>query len=143
MKKQIESEQDVQLLVRSFYDKVLKDDILGPYFSYVKNTHWEEHLKVVDSFWNNILFYTGGYHGNPLAVHTTLNFFNKLQRKDFDRWLHLFDETVDHLFEGEKAGQAKQRARSIATIMQVKILDANNPGVTIGLKPGGDAKRPG
>jgi len=131
MKKQIENYDDVQLLVRTFYDKVLKDDILSPYFSYVKNTHWEEHLEVVNSFWNNILFYTGGYHGNPLAVHSTLNFFSKLERRDFDRWLQLFTETVDDLFDGEKADLAKQRARSIATIMQVKILNGNN-GLTIG-----------
>lgn len=125
MKKKIENFEDVQLLVRSFYAKVLKDETLSHFFSYVKNNHWDKHLQVLDSFWNNMLFYTGGYYGNPLEVHKTMHHFKKLQRKDFERWLQLFNKTVDDLFEGEKAELAKQRALSIATVMQIKILEEN------------------
>lgn len=89
----------------------------------MKNNHWDKHLQVLYSFWNNMLFYTGGYYGNPLEVHKTMHHFKKLQRKHFDCWLQLFNETVDDLFEGEKAELAKQRALSIATIMQLKILE--------------------
>ncbi len=78
---------------------------------------------MLDNFWNNILFYSGGYYGNPLQVHATLHHLNKLKGKNFDRWLQPFNETVDELFEGEKAELAKQRALSIATIMRMKILD--------------------
>lgn len=126
MEKKIESNEDVQLLVRSFYNKVFKDEILSPFFSYVRQHHWDKHLKVLNTFWNNMLFYTGGYYGNPLEVHKTMHHFKKLQRKDFERWLQLFNETVDELFEGEKAELAKQRALSIATIMQIKILEKKN-----------------
>ncbi len=122
MKKEIENTEDVRLLVTSFYNKVLKDDMLSPFFSYVKNNHWDKHLKVLESFWNNILFYTGGYYGNPLEVHKKLHYFKTLGRKDFERWLQLFNETVDDLFAGEKAELAKQRALSIATVMQMKVL---------------------
>ena len=122
MKKDIESLEDVQLLIRSFYAKVLQDDMLAHFFSYVKAHHWEEHLRVLDSFWMNLLFYTGGYEGNPLDVHTTLHHFKKLRYQDFKRWLRLFCETVDELFSGDKSALAKQRALSIATIMQSRIL---------------------
>lgn len=125
MKKKIESNEDVQLLVRSFYERVLNDEMLGPFFSYVRNNHWDKHLQVLDSFWSNMLFYTGGYYGNPLEVHKTMHHFKKLERKTFERWLQLFNQTVDELFEGEKAELAKQRALSIATIMQLKILHGN------------------
>ena len=124
MKKKIKRFEDVQLLVRSFYNKVLKDEMLSPFFSYVKNHHWDKHLEVLDSFWNNVLFYAGGYYGNPLEVHQTMHHFTNLKNEDFDRWLKLFNETVDELFEGEKAELAKQRAFSIATIMRIKILPA-------------------
>jgi hemoglobin len=122
MKKEIENLEDVQLLVRSFYNKVLEDKMLSPFFAFVRKHHWEKHLEVLDAFWNNVLFYSGNYNGNPLQVHSTLHRFSKLASKDFDRWLQLFDETVDELFEGEKAAIAKQRAHSIATIMRIKIL---------------------
>jgi hemoglobin len=122
MKKRIEEFGDVQLLVRTFYNKILSDELLGDYFSFVASHHWDKHLEVLDRFWNNILFYAGGYEGNPLQVHQTLHHFKKLDRKDFERWLQLFNQTVDELFEGEKAALAKQRALSIATVMQIKIL---------------------
>src|SRR5215210_1838554 len=124
MKKKIKRFEDVQLLVRSFYNKVLKDEMLSRFFFYVKNHHCDKHLEVLDGFWNNVLFYAGGYYGNPLEVHKTMHHFTNLKNEDFDRWLKLFNETVDELFEGEKAELAKQRAFSITTIMRIKILPA-------------------
>lgn len=82
--------------------------MLSPFFSYVKNNHWDKHLEILDSFWNNILFYSGGYYGNPLQVHKTLHHFNNLTNENFDRWLQLFNQTVDEQFEGEKAELAKK-----------------------------------
>jgi hemoglobin len=38
-----------------------------------------------------------------------------------DRWVKIFSETVDEMFEGTKASLAKQRAVSIATMMNIKI----------------------
>lgn len=79
---------------------------------------------MLDSFCNNVLFYAGGYYGNPLEVHKTMHHFMNLKNEDFGHWRKLFNETVDELFEGEKAELAKQRAFSIATIMRIKILRA-------------------
>ena len=125
MKNRIEKFEDVQLLVRSFYNKVLSDDLLGHYFSYVATHHWEKHLEVLDKFWSNVLFYTGGYEGNALHTHKMLHHFKGLSTEAFDRWLWLFNQTVDELFEGEKAALAKQRVLSIATVMQVKMARGN------------------
>ena len=49
-----------------------------------------------------------------------------LKKQHFDRWLLLFNETVNKLFVGNKAELAKTRALSIATIMQVKIHQSLN-----------------
>jgi len=38
------------------------------------------------------------------------------------QWIKLFNEKVDEIFEGEKAEWIKQRAGSIATVMQIKIF---------------------
>ncbi len=127
MKKEIVCPEDVQLLVRTFYSRVLLDSRLAPFFAHVVKDHWEKHLEVLDLFWNNILFYSGGYDGNPLQAHKTLHQFKTLHTQDFDRWLQLFNETVDELFEGEKAELAKQRAHSIASVMQLKILPDEAP----------------
>ncbi|MEJ7676618.1 MAG: hypothetical protein WKG06_01825 [Segetibacter sp.] len=70
-----------------------------------------------------------------------MHHFKKLQRKDFERWLQLFNKTVDDLFEGEKAELAKQRALSIATVMQIKILEENNKSALHGSRLNGRNKQ--
>lgn len=118
MKRDISTRQDIELLIRSFYDKVKADPMIGFIFSRV---NWEQHLPVMFDFWENTLFYTGSYTGNPVEVHKRVHNFVPLKEEHFQRWLSLFTGTVNELFEGEKAELARQRALSIATILRMKI----------------------
>ena len=127
MRKRIENLKDVQLLVRSFYKKVLEDDRLSPFFSSLRNDHWERHLEAMDRFWSNVLFYTEGYSGHPFDVHKDMHRLKGLNVKDLDRWMELFNETMNDLFEGEKAEEAKRRALSIAEIMKTGIIGGDQP----------------
>ena len=121
MKKDIESKADIELLVNSFYDKVKFDPVIGPFFTELVKINWDKHLPVMYSFWENTLFFTGSYSGNPMKMHQKLNDIFHLDAKHFDRWVKLFTTNVDELFAGEKAELAKQRARSIATVMLIKF----------------------
>ena len=123
MKKDIQTRADIQLLVDSFYEKVKTDNTIGYIFTDIVKVHWEKHLPVMYDFWENSLFYTGSYDGNPMAIHKHLNRVVPLTREHFKQWTRLFTDTVDELFEGKIASLAKQRAISIATVMQVKILE--------------------
>lgn len=124
MKKDLENRADIENLVNSFYDKVTGDDLLGPIFNVQIPVNWQVHLPVMYKFWENAIFYTGGYTGNPMALHAHIHKKIGLDAKLFERWLKLFNETTDELFEGEKANLAKQRAFSIAKVMQQKILNS-------------------
>ena len=115
------------MLVRRFYDKVVADPVIGHIFTEVVRVNWEKHLPVMFDFWENTLFFTGGYSGNPMQMHKGLHRRFPLTQEHFERWISLFTSTVDELFEGEKTELAKQRALSIATIMQIKIVHGNNP----------------
>lgn len=53
----------------------------------------------------------------PLPPHAKL----PVTKKHFERWLGLFHTTIDELFEGEKAGEAKWRASKMAEMFQIKI----------------------
>jgi hemoglobin len=121
MKKEMENREDVILLVNTFYDKVKPDAVIGFFFSKVIDVQWEKHLPLMYNFWGNIIFHTGSYTGNPMRIHMNLHGQSAMRKEHFDRWTKLFNETVDELFEGEKAEQAKQRALSIATVMQINI----------------------
>lgn len=119
MKTDILGRKELENLVDRFYDKVKADSMLAPLFAHV---NWERHLPVMYLFWENALFYSGGYFGNPIRSHKTLHDRAPLNEHYFDKWRELFIETVDELYAGEKADLAKQRATSISTVMQIKIL---------------------
>ncbi len=120
-KQDIKNRADVKLLVDSFYKKVLLDKAIGHFFTEVIQLDLEKHMPKMCDFWETTLFHTANYKGNPLQVHLNLNHKSALEKPHFDRWLELFNETVDELFSGEIANQAKTRALSIATVMQLKI----------------------
>ena len=122
MKRKIEDRKDIEMLVDRFYEKVKTDKVIGFIFNDIVRVKWERHLPTMYDFWENTLFYTGNYNGNPMEMHTRLNKLVPLTPKHFERWTDLFTRTVDELFIGEKADLAKQRAVSIATVMQIKIL---------------------
>lgn len=126
MKRDIENRADIELLVNNFYQKVVSDDVIGFIFSDIVKMNWEKHLPIMYDFWDNALFYTGSYSGNPMNLHKHLHHIRPLNSKHFTRWVNLFIETLDELFEGEKASLARQRAISIAAIMEEKILQYRN-----------------
>lgn len=105
---------DVKLLVDNFYEKVKRDPLLAPVFAQVD---WPHHLPIMYDFWSSMLLGDQTYTGNPLQKHLPL----PLQREHFDQWLALFTKTIDEKFSGEKAEEAKDRARNIAGIFQFKM----------------------
>ncbi|MCC6288946.1 MAG: group III truncated hemoglobin [Chitinophagaceae bacterium] len=123
MKKDLKNREDIELLVTRFYDKVRLDDTIGYIFNDIAKVNWEKHLPVMFDFWENILFFTGAYTGNPMQIHQHLNRMVPLTKPHFKRWEALFLQTIDELFEGEKATLARQRALSISTVMQIKIIE--------------------
>ena len=126
MKHDIENSKDVEQLINSFYDKVKQDDVIGFIFNDVAKVNWEKHLPVMYDFWESVIFSINTYSGNPMEVHMHLNRRVQLAKEHFERWLKLFTGTVDELFEGKNANIAKEKAISIATIMETKITSPFN-----------------
>ena len=128
-RKDIVDEADVELLVNGFYTKVRNDDLLDAVFGPVIKNNWNNHLKVMVDFWSTLLLYTRKYSGDPLPKHLPL----EISKEHFDRWILLFNETVDELFVGVIAENAKKRASSIAKIMKavkgISDVEVNNQGL--------------
>ena len=122
MKNDITNRDDIILLINTFYEKVKQNEVIGYIFNDIVKVNWEKHLPVMYDFWENIIFFSNKYSGNPMAVHIHLNQLVQLSKKHFERWLQLFTSTVDELFEGKRAMLVKEKAISIAAIMQHKIL---------------------
>lgn len=128
MKRDIEDRKGIETLVHVFYDKVQKDEVIGYIFNDIAKVNWEHHTPIICDFWESILFQSNVYRGNPMATHISLHALSPLNKSHFDRWKKLFIETIDEYFEGRNADLAKQRAISIATTMQIKIIEAEGFG---------------
>lgn len=121
MKKDIESRDDVVLLVDSFYDKIKTNAILGHIFNDVAKINWEDHLPKMYSFWASLLLGEHSFSGNPMMKHVELSKLTPMTETEFSEWLLLFYQTIDDLFVGSRADEAKTRAANIARLMLHKI----------------------
>ena len=125
MKKDIANRKDLLILVTRFYEKLLADKSISYLFTDIAKIDLPHHLDILVDFWDNILFQNDVYRKNAMQPHMVLHQQSPLQKNHFETWLRYFNETVDELFSGEKAFLAKERALSIATVMQIKISQLN------------------
>lgn len=122
--KDIQTKEDVQKLVDSFYIKVQKDEIIGHYFTSIANVDWSMHLPKMYQFWETLLFGTVSYKGNPMAVHFPVNAIEAIEKRHFEHWIALWTQTVHENFEGETAELAIYKAKNIANLMAFKMETA-------------------
>jgi len=112
------TEPAIRLLVDRFYTKVPQDPALGPIFDDAI-ADWDPHLATMRDFWSSIMLTSGRYHGNPVAAHRKLE---GLTPHLFERWLALFAETCGELFDARLAATFMDKARRIATSLQLALF---------------------
>jgi hemoglobin len=115
---------DIKKLVNTFYEKVRKDDLIGPIFNYHINEDWAAHMDKMYRFWQTVLLEELTYFGSPFPPHTKMD----IDHKHFQRWLSLFLPTVDALFEGTKATEIKWRASKMAELFESKLKHFKQQG---------------
>jgi hemoglobin len=116
-KTDIRNDDDIRILVHTFYGKVQDDERLGYIFNEFAGVNWDHHLPRMVDFWSNLLFQTGRYDGKPFRQHLSL----PIQTDDFHLWYNLFIDTVDCCFEGVRAEYAKEMAGKIAASFSLRI----------------------
>jgi hemoglobin len=121
----IQTQEDLYLLVDNFYQKLLSDKSISYIFTDVVKIHLEEHLPILVTFWSQAILGTGGYSKNLTQIHLDINEKEYLSPELFKIWLKHFFDTVDENFEGANSEKIKTQALSIATIMQIKIAQKN------------------
>ena len=123
--KEIMALEDIRLLVDTFYERVRKDELIGPIFEDRLKGKWEHHLPKMYSFWQTILLGEHTYYGSPLLPHLDM----PVEGRHFSRWIGIFHQTVDELFTGEIAKEAKWRSERMAEMFNYKInMFKNNSG---------------
>lgn len=113
----LETEADIVRLVDTFYARVNEDELLRPIFNDVAQVDWTHHLPTMYDFWSSVLLGTSRYKGRPMAKHFPL----PIQSAHFQQWLALFQASVDELFTGPRAEDAKARAQSIGAMFEHRM----------------------
>ena len=117
----IQTREDLHLLMSEFYLKLLADSKISYIFIKVAKIDLAPHLLDLVDFWEQILFDTGNYRKNVLQIHMDLNQKIRLSEEHFAIWLNYFNTTIDENFVGQTAENMKTRALSIATVMKIKL----------------------
>ena len=110
------TQENIRTLVMTFYAKIIKDDIVGPFFiaklgEDMNNEHWVTHLEIIVGFWSSLALGNPKYSGNLFLPHTQLG---QLKRETFEQWLELFSETLDEVYVEGIAEKFKERSIIIA-----------------------------
>ena len=121
MKRDVENREDIEVVLQDFYKQATQDPLIGHFFTEVMPLDIQQHIPVIAGFWEAILFGSRTYSKNVMEVHQHIHQLSVIKKEHLDHWVDLFTATVDRLYEGEKATLMKQRGRSIATLMDIKL----------------------
>ncbi len=107
-------------LVERFYAAIRGDTLLGPIFTH-HVTNWPVHLARMKDFWASVTLESGRFRGSPMAKHIAVG---GLGQSHFERWLKLWEKTVDVVVADDRAAEvfrtaAKRIASSLLTGIQV------------------------
>lgn len=113
----LKNRTDIEALLRRFYGRVLDDDVLGEPFAEVRAKGLESHIPVMADFWETMLFRARLYRGRVLDAHRHVHDRSTLSSRHFVRWLTIWTNTVDEMYQGPVADHAKVQAARIAWSM--------------------------
>ncbi len=132
IKNDIQNRDDIIVLVSTFYEKVRKEEHLGPIFNHVIKD-WDQHIERLTNFWETNLLFVAKYKGNPIQVHKQVDqtFNHSITNVHFGIWLRLWINTIDELFEGKLATLAKNRARKMGTTLFLKIFQNRKTSINV------------
>ncbi len=121
MRPDLADRADVEALLHRFYGTALYDEMLYESFTELRATGLAGHIPTMCDFWETVLFRAGLYRGSALTVHRDLHSRTPLAPGHFVRWLILWNEAVDELYDGPVAEHAKLQAARIAWSMNRRL----------------------
>lgn len=113
----IDTREDIERLVETFYTGTFADPVLGPIFVDIVKLDLPRHMPIMCDFWENILFGARKYPGGMMMVHYQVHQLTSLEPHHFQRWIDYWEETVDRFFEGPRANIAKMHANRVGAMM--------------------------
>jgi len=115
VKPDLDSGEHIRQFVQAFYQLLLQDPQLAPFFV---DVDLPRHLPLISQYWEKLLLAEPGYSRHTMNIHRALNRRKTLQRADYVRWLAIFAGTLESGFCGAYADRAKKIAEQVAANME-------------------------
>ena len=117
----------IEMLVRTFYERIQEHPTLGPVFAHAIEGDWEPHLLKMCDFWSSVMLMTGRYKGKPMVAHARQK---TIKPEHFAEWLTLFEETANDVCPDHIAPLFMDRAERIARSLHMGLFyrpEENDP----------------
>ncbi|MCC5951472.1 MAG: group III truncated hemoglobin [Acidimicrobiia bacterium] len=126
----LDDRDEIAEFVRRFYRDIAQDTRFHHYFDTLAHVDWHAHTAELTDFWSGVLI--GGPHESAdevIEAHRWLHDAEPFDEALFDRWLEIFDTTLDGGWHGPNTEIARRRGHGLAWAMAKRLT--------------GQAKRPG
>jgi len=115
VKPDLDSGDHIHQFVQAFYQQLLQDPQLAPFFV---DVDLPKHLPLICQYWEKLLLAQPGYRRHTMNIHRALNRRRALQAADYTRWLAIFTGALEDGFCGAYADRARAIAAQIAANME-------------------------
>jgi hemoglobin len=108
--------EQIRAMVERFYTRIQADELLGPIFGEIVQD-WEAHYDKMTRFWSSAVLHAGTYSGRPFEAHK----FGGLEKRHFERWIELFTQVVNAMFEPKDAAVFLDLGTKMASSIAMRI----------------------
>jgi hemoglobin len=113
----------VRRVVVLFYEKIRRDNLLGPIFEEAIGPDWDAHIQRIIQFWLTATRLGGGYDGkNFMPAHLK---HSSVHASQMSRWLELFRETAFEQCHPKGALVLIDIAERMAETLEVSLAKRN------------------
>ncbi len=121
-RRDLDNRREIAEFVTRFYREIAQDDRFHLYFETLAHVDWHAHTLDLTDFWAGLLL--GEPHepaDEVIEAHRWLHDAEPFDTALFDRWLEIFDTTLDEGWTGPMSDTARRRGHGIAWAMAKRL----------------------
>ncbi|MEM1404086.1 MAG: group III truncated hemoglobin [Pseudomonadota bacterium] len=111
-------EQVIGDFIDRFYARVFKDPLLAPVFLAQAGIDPAVHIPHIKAYWRKMLLGDPAYRRHMMQKHRDLHQAGPLTQQHYDRWLSLFERSLDESAPSELIDRARTLGRRVAGNMR-------------------------
>lgn len=120
----LDSRDQIAELVTRFYRQIAQDERFHHWFGTIAGVDWHAHVGDLTDYWAGLLLDAEPHRpaAEVIEAHRWLNDADPFDAELFERWLEIFDTTLDAGWSGPLTETARRRAHGIAWAMAKRLM---------------------